>query len=230
MLLCIDNLFYEEIKMSLKSSIVLIGLGLIVIFTLAWIGAENIFRSAVHRIKVTPGDIVFSEISTAGDDWVTLHNNTNRPIDLSGFILTDGDNRFVIPEGADARLGAGEEVSIVRTSDSATTKIKYAWKWGNWGLKKEGELVALLDHKAEIPVDFVLVPPMTRGQTLKRDKLIPDPSLRPLADELIEKAAKSFRSLAVSLAAFIAFFVTFLTNLQTILGFLRRIKGLTGNS
>jgi hypothetical protein len=86
------------------------------------------------------------------DDWIELHNSSSKAIDLSGWILKDGDedHEFVFPEGTSLKksgymvLSADLEKFRMVYPDSSIVAIGNI----NFGLRNSGELLRLYDSEA----------------------------------------------------------------------------------
>ena len=72
---------------------VLIVFAVLTSLSVGWVVAGLAYAWAAKTDVGQVGDIMIKEVSSAGADWVVLKNVTEHEVDLSGFILTDGDNQ-----------------------------------------------------------------------------------------------------------------------------------------
>ncbi len=107
------------------------------------------------NISINPCDVVITEImydDTASTDaeWVEIHNTTNAPIDISGWILTDdsvyppdgGEGAIEVP--ANTVLAAGGYAILCRVDlDFLVGEIVCATVSGSWTLGNSGDNLAL---------------------------------------------------------------------------------------
>jgi hypothetical protein len=206
---------------------VLIGLAVIAAFYIAWVGGQSAYSTALETQTISPGDISISQVSNSKVDWVSLHNNLDREVDLQGFVFTDGDNIFTFPAGT--LVPAGGELRIASSKDEGDIQIPVALYWGDWGLSKEGELVTLINNAGDMVVDFVFAQPLKDGQILERipagtgplmdpNKVQPmqmqRPSYRALPNESIEGLGTDFSTSVISFGGLLTGISTFLINMD----------------
>jgi len=150
-------------KMLSKISLVI---AVIVAFYIAWSGGQSAYSTAIEEQVISPGDIVINEVSTAGEDWVKLYNNLDRVVDLYGYILTDGDSLFVLPE--DAKIEPGGKLLLASSRDEGKITESVAYYWGDWGLSSDGEMIMLINNEGNMVVDFVYAPALQKGEKIQR--------------------------------------------------------------
>ncbi|HLA08617.1 MAG TPA: lamin tail domain-containing protein, partial [Anaerolineales bacterium] len=102
----------------------------------------------------------------AKEDWVTFHNNLDHEVDLQGFVFTDGDNIFTLPQGS--TLQAGGDLRIASSKDEGDIQVPVDQYWGDWGLSEDGEVVILVNNAGDMVVDFVFAQPLAEGELLER--------------------------------------------------------------
>ena len=76
------------------------------------------------------------------DDWIELHNVSNRTVDLSGMYLSDNQNdprKWRFPDGT--QIGPGNYLIVWADEDSNAETGLHA----NFKLSKNGEMVMLVD-------------------------------------------------------------------------------------
>lgn len=211
--------------MSRRNSITFALTGIAIVALLVSVLAERIVTHLLETTNLSPGDVVINELSSAGADWVVLRNNTQRIVNLSGFIFTDGDNRFVLPNGA--CLGAGAAFRMASSNDQEKIGGQVDYYWGRWEIKKRGELVMLINNEGNMVVDFVFVPPMSEGQRLQRVpsgsgllkgpndrdvEQLRQPSYRAVLLTQMNSIAKWVAGLVVALGGFLGSVAVLLTN------------------
>ena len=214
---------------------VLIGLAVIAVFYIAWAGGQSAYSTALETQTISPGDISISQVSNSKVDWVSLHNNLSREVDLQGFVFTDGDNIFTFPAGS--LVPAGGDLRIASSKDEGEIQIPVALYWGDWGLSEEGELVTLINNAGDMVVDFVFAQPLKDGQILERipagtgplmdpNKVQPmqmqRPSYRAIPNESIEGLGTDFSTSVVSIGGLLTGISTFLINMDQTLEILSR--------
>lgn len=113
--------------------------------------------------------IVFNEIMASNGtyenghayDWVELYNNGSKTMDLSGFFLSDSENKpqkWSFPEGT--KLKAGEYLTVFCTGDSTLSKGKNRTFYADFKLSSSGETLLLSDaegnliQKLELPPQY----------------------------------------------------------------------------
>lgn len=114
-------------------------------------------------------DIVINEIMASNGtyenghayDWVELYNNGSKTMDLSGFFLSDSENKpqkWSFPEGT--KLKAGEYLTVFCTGDSTLSKGKNRTFYTDFKLSSSGETLLLSDaegnliQKLELPPQY----------------------------------------------------------------------------
>ena len=197
----------------------------IVAFYMAWSGGQTAYNSTVENQAVSPGDIAINKISTAGEDWITLHNNLDRAIDLHGYIFTDGDNRFPLPEGS--TIEPGGDLLLASSKDEGKLSEHVDYYWGDWGLSSDGELVMLINNEGNMVVDFVFAPALKKGEILERNPngtgpmigsnneqpmQLQRPSYRVIPNEFINNLSQHFSASVVSFGGLLTTVSTFLIN------------------
>lgn len=135
---------------------------------------SRFFRAALLFCLLTlpcaaHADIVFNEIMASNGtyenghayDWVELYNNGSKTMDLSGFFLSDSENKpqkWSFPEGT--KLKAGEYLTVFCTGDSTLSKGKNRTFYANFKLSSSGETLLLSDaegnliQKLELPPQY----------------------------------------------------------------------------
>lgn len=113
--------------------------------------------------------IVFNEIMASNGtyenghayDWVELYNNGSKTMDLSGFFLSDSENKpqkWSFPKGT--KLKAGEYLTVFCTGDSTLNKGKNRTFYADFKLSSSGETLLLSDaegnliQKLELPPQY----------------------------------------------------------------------------
>lgn len=135
---------------------------------------SRFFRAALLFCLLTlpcaaHADIVFNEIMVSNGtyenghayDWVELYNNGSKTMDLSGFFLSDSENKpqkWSFPEGT--KLKAGEYLTVFCTGDSTLSKGKNRTFYADFKLSSSGETLLLSDaegnliQKLELPPQY----------------------------------------------------------------------------
>jgi lamin tail-like protein len=223
----------------------LIGLAIIAAFYIAWVGGQAAYTSTLENEAVSPGDVTISQVSNSTVDWVTLHNNLNRDIDLRGFVFTDGDNIFTFP--GNSVIPAGGDLRVAASKDEGDITEPVDLYWGDWGLSEDGELILLINDTGDMVVDFVFAQSLQNGELLERIPVgtgplmdpvksqpmqMQRPSYRAVPTESIDGLGQDFSTAVVSFGGLLTGIATFLINLdqaREILGkvgsFGRRKKG-----
>lgn len=135
---------------------------------------SRFFRAALLFCLLTlpcaaHADIVFNEIMASNGtyenghayDWLELYNNGSKTMDLSGFFLSDSENKpqkWSFPEGT--KLKAGEYLTVFCTGDSTLSKGKNRTFYADFKLSSSGETLLLSDaegnliQKLELPPQY----------------------------------------------------------------------------
>ena len=100
----------------------------------AWLGIGAVLSMAIFAY---PASIVINEIAWSGtaasaaDEWIELHNPTDRPVDLTGWTLVFGDTVIHLDRVADATLEVrrtaiepGGYYLLERTDDNVVSDIE----------------------------------------------------------------------------------------------------------
>lgn len=125
---------------------------------------SRFFRAALLFCLLTlpcaaHADIVFNEIMASNGtyenghayDWVELYNNGSKTMDLSGFFLSDSENKpqkWIFPEGT--KLKAGEYLTVFCTGDSTLSKGKNRTFYADFKLSSSGETLLLSDAEGNL--------------------------------------------------------------------------------
>lgn len=125
---------------------------------------SRFFRAALLFCLLTlpcaaHADIVFNEIMASNGtyenghayDWVELYNNGSKTMDLSGFFLSDSENKpqkWSFPEGT--KLKAGEYLTVFCTGDSTLSKGKNRTFYADFKLSSSGETLLLSDAEGNL--------------------------------------------------------------------------------
>jgi hypothetical protein len=221
----------------------------VVVLAVVWLIASNLFTIDT---LVSPGDIVINELSSAGADWVTLRNNTDKIIDLSGYTFTDGDNRFVFPNGSALHPEAEKRIAASKDKGQVPGIVDHYWDEKpddkKWGIDDDGEFVLLLNNEGSLVVDFVVSPRLEKGQILKRippgkGKLqlsngkpngkpveqLQKPTFRAVSIDVINGAVERFIELVIFSYALLGFIAGLITNYETVRDFTKRLLGIKGS-
>lgn len=198
-------------------------LAIAVLVALVLFGSNVAFEAALSGSDVFPGDVVIREVSSAGVDWVRLYNNTERRIDLSGFVFTDGDNRFVLPSGT--QLEAGGEIRLASSDDKGELPWEPDLYWGPWGINKKGEAVLLIDNDDERVIDFVYVPRMSAGKTLVREMGMARTYYFQQSRRIIKQIGGDLKASVLFLGTLLGSVATLLANIGKVIKALDRLLG-----
>jgi len=220
--------------------IILIGLGVIAAFYIAWVGGQAAYTTTLENQTISPGDISISQVSNSKVDWVTLHNNLNHEVDLQGFIFTDGDNIFTLPNGSS--VPAGGDLRLAASKDEGDIQEPVDLYWGDWGLSEDGEMVMLINNDGDMVVDFVFAQSLKNGELLERipagtgplldpaksqPMQMQRPSYRAIPTDSIEGLGQDFSTSVISFGGLLTGIATFVINLDQARDILSRI-GLFG--
>lgn len=220
--------------------IILIALAVIAAFYIAWVGGQAAYTTTIGNQAITPGDITISQVSNAKEDWVTLHNNLNREIDLRGFVFTDGDNIFTFPGGS--IVPGGGDLRIAASKDEGSIDQTIDLYWGDWGLSEDGELILLINDAGDMVVDFVFAQSLEKGELLERIPVgtgplmdprksqpmqMQRPSYKAVPTESIEGLGQDFSTSVISFGGLLTGIATFVINLDQARDILSRL-GLFG--
>ncbi|HEY9500342.1 MAG TPA: lamin tail domain-containing protein, partial [Pyrinomonadaceae bacterium] len=173
------------------------------------------------------GDVTISQVSNSTVDWVTLHNNLNRDIDLRGFVFTDGDNIFTFP--GESVVPASGDLRVAASKDEGDITEPVDLYWGDWGLSEDGELILLINDTGDMVVDFVFAQSLENGELLERIPVgtgplmdpvksqpmqMQRPSYRAVPAESIDGLGQDFSTAVVSFGGLLTGIATFLINLD----------------
>lgn len=190
-------------------------------------GGQAAYTNTIENQTISPGDISISQVSNATVDWVTLHNNLNRDVDLQGFVFTDGDNIFTLPGGS--VVPAGGDLRIAADKDEGSIDEPVDMYWGDWGLSEDGELILLINNTGDMVVDFVFAQSLDKGELLERipagtgplmdpvksqPMQMQRPSYRAVPTESIEGLGQDFSASVISVGGLLTGIATFLINLD----------------
>ncbi len=142
---------------------------LVIVFVLMF-GAVWGITVLITKSVVSPGDVVFNRISTFGADWIELYNRTGHALDLSGCILSDGKNRYALPERT--FIQAKDKLVMVQEEDrkkaeSAGIRADLTWRGFGFGHAKS-EFALLLNRAGNVIIDFVQTIPLQEHEILAR--------------------------------------------------------------
>lgn len=208
---------------------ILIVFAVIAGFYITWSSGETATNNIIENNIISPGDITISQVSNSKVDWVTLHNNLDRDVNIHGFIFTDGDNIFTFPK--ETFITAGGDIRIASSKDKGDIDVNVDLYWGDWGLSKDGELATLINDTGDMVVDFVFAQPLDDGQILERNpygvgplmdshKVQPmqmqRPTYRAIPEEAISDIGKNFSTSVISLGGLLTGISTFLLNINQI--------------
>jgi len=206
---------------------ILTVLAVIAAFYIAWVGGRRAYGSVLENQSVSPGDIAISQVSNAKEDWITLHNNLDRDVDIQGFVFTDGDNIFSFPQGT--TIKAGGDFRIASSKDEGHIAEPIDLYWGDWGLSEDGEMVMLVNGAGDLVLDFVFAKSLDDGEILERTPIgtgplmdpsksrpmqMERPSYRAVPTASIEGISTSFSTSAVSIGGLLTAISTALINLD----------------
>jgi hypothetical protein len=200
--------------------IILIGLAVVAAFYIAWVGGQAAYTNTIENQTISPGDISISQVSNSSVDWVTLHNNLNREVDLQGFVFTDGDNIFTLPGGS--LVPAGGDLRLAATKDEGEIAGPVDLYWGDWGLSEEGELILLINNAGDMVVDFVFAQSLEDGELLERIPAGTGPLMDPVKSQPMQMQRPSYR--AVPTAAIDGLGQDFSTSVLSVGGLLTGIS------
>lgn len=207
--------------------IILIALAVIAAFYIAWTGGQAAYTNTLENQAISPGDISISQVSNSSVDWVTIHNNLGREVDLHGFVFTDGDNIFTFPAGS--TVSPDGNLRIAASKDEGDIREPVDLYWGDWGLSEDGELVMLINDAGDMVLDFVFVQPLEEGELLERiptgtgplmDSVksqpmqMQRPSYRAVPAEAIDGLGQDFSTSVLSVGGLLTGISTFLINLD----------------
>lgn len=173
--------------------IILIGLAVIAAFYIAWVGGQAAYTNTLENQAVSPGDISISQVSNSTVDWVTLHNNLPRDVDLRGFVFTDGDNLFTFP--ANSMIPAGGDLRIAAEKDKGDIAEPVDHYWGDWGLSEDGEMVMLINASGDMVMDFVFAQSLKKGELLERIPAGTGPLMDPAKSQPMQMQRPSYRAI-----------------------------------
>jgi len=206
---------------------ILIAVAVVAAFYIAWVGGQAAYSNTIENQAISPGDIVIAQVSNAKEDWITLHNNLDRAVDLQGFVFTDGDNIFTLPQGS--MIQARGDFRIASSKDEGDIEVNVDLYWGDWGLSEDGELVMLVNNAGDMVVDYVFAQPLEEGELLERipagtgplmdtSKSQPmqmqRPSYRAVPVESIEGLGQDFSTSVISIGGLLTTVSTLLINLD----------------
>jgi hypothetical protein len=172
--------------------IILIVLAVIAAFYIAWAGGQSAYSAALGSQTVSPGDIVIAQVSNAKVDWIALHNNLERDVDLRGYVFTDGDNIFTIPGGT--IIAANGDLRIAASKDEGEIREPIDLYWGDWGLSEDGEMVMLINDSGDMVVDFVFAQSLREGELLERVPAGTGPLMDPSKNQPMQMQRPSYRA------------------------------------
>lgn len=124
--------------------------------TAAFFPAQTEFAPLTYRVDTSIADsspVVINELMASNtksladpqgdnDDWIELHNVSNRTVDLSGMYLSDNQNnprKWQFPD--DTQIGPGDYLIVWADEDGNAETGLHA----NFKLSKNGEMVMLVD-------------------------------------------------------------------------------------
>jgi len=164
-------------------------------FYFAWAGGQTAYSRSIENQVISPGDIAINEVSNSKEDWVTLHNNLDHVVDLHGFVFTDGDNIYTLPE--ESVIQAGGNLRIASSKDEGDVAEKVDFYWGDWGLSEDGELVMIINDRGDMVVDFAFAPQLEDGQILERFPSGTGPLMDPNKSQSMQMKRPSYRAVPV---------------------------------
>jgi uncharacterized repeat protein (TIGR01451 family) len=106
-----------------------------------------LWLEAIFASQAVPLSVVINEVAWGGtdadssDEWIELFNNAEAPVDLAGWMLTDGDNITVTLSGL---LPPGGFFLLERTNDCTVSNVA-ADRIYTGNLHNEGERLELYD-------------------------------------------------------------------------------------
>lgn len=135
------------------------------VLLLAWLTV-----GVLNRSRVFPGDVVVNRYASGNPDWIQLYNRSRVELDLSGFLLSDGQNVSRLPAGL--RIAPRDSVILAAAADSAAlrrTGVDVRWHWPRWRLGHDKrEFILLLDRDGNTMIDFVHTLTLNAGESLGR--------------------------------------------------------------
>jgi len=171
---------------------ILIVVAVVAAFYLAWVGGQAAYSNVIENQTISAGDITISQVSNAREDWITLHNNLDRAVDLQGFVFTDGDNIFSFPQGS--ILSAGGDFRVAASKDEGDIEVPVDLYWGDWGLSEDGELVMLVNNAGDMVIDYVFAQPLEEGELLERIPAGTGPLMDPSKSQPMQMQRPSYRA------------------------------------
>lgn len=174
---------------------ILIGIAVVVVFVIAWVGGQQAYSNVLENQAVSPGDITISQVSNAKEDWITLHNNLERAVNLQGFVFTDGDNIFSFPQGS--TIQAGGDFRIAASKDEGDIAQPVDLYWGDWGLSEDGEMVMLVNDTGDMVLDFVFAQSLEDGQLIERNPVGTGPLINPDKSRPMQMERPTYRAVPV---------------------------------
>lgn len=175
---------------------ILILLAVIAAFAIAWVGGQAAYKTALGTQTLSPGDVTISQVSNSKVDWITLHNNLDREVDLSGFVFTDGDNIFTFPAGS--TLPAGGDLRAASNKDEGEIQEPVDLYWGDWGLSEDGEMVMLINNSGDMVMDFVFAQALGEGEVLERVPAGTGPLMDTTKSQPMQMKRPSYRAVPVT--------------------------------
>jgi hypothetical protein len=175
---------------------ILILLAVIAAFAIAWVGGQAAYKTALGTQTLSPGDVTISQVSNSKVDWITLHNNLDREVDLRGFVFTDGDNIFTFPTGS--TLPAGGDLRTASSKDEGEIQEPVDLYWGDWGLSEDGEMVMLINNSGDMVMDFVFAQPLGEGELLERVPAGTGPLMDTTKSQPMQMKRPSYRAVPVT--------------------------------
>ena len=114
-----------------------------------------------------------SEVSTNGDDWIELYNDSSKDIDLKGWGLSDNAEKLKKFTFPDVKIGAGEYLTVYADKEGTSSKSRLT---APFGLSKDGDGVYLSSPDG-IVTDSLAVPAVDDEHTYGRYRTGDIPSL-----------------------------------------------------
>lgn len=120
--------------------------------------AASLTPTSTPSAPVAPGSVIISEVAWSGtlasgnDEWIELHNQTDQPITIRGWTLSDGGDIHVALSGA---LGPGGFFLLERTDDTTINDVAadqiYTGNLNNlgerlWLRDGSGDLIDSVNH------------------------------------------------------------------------------------
>lgn len=113
------------------------------------------------------GPVVINEVDGSGDDFIEIHNRGTVPVNISGYVITDGtDDTPSVAEGvvvpAGTVLDPGRHLYVWANLTSPQEGLRTDCIPGapppcmhsSWGISAGGEMVYLLDNTLQIACKF----------------------------------------------------------------------------